>query len=88
MPALEQRERVAAISAFTRVFDALWRRDEGCSGPLPYPIKAAPHPNPLPRALAFVARESLRAGRGSPTEFAAPLCLIATKLTPFDRNLR
>src|SRR5262249_28755969 len=49
------RERVAAN-----------RRGEGVQRPRPYPTKSAPHPNPLPRALSSMARESLRAGRGSP----------------------
>jgi hypothetical protein len=37
---LPLRERVAAISAFTRVSDALWRRGEGVQRARSYPTKA------------------------------------------------
>ena len=58
-------ERVAAASAFTRVFDALWRRGEGCSG---HPTKAPltptlSHSASKTRVNALMLRQSL--GRGS-----------------------
>src|SRR5262249_13775506 len=51
----------------------------------------APHPNPLPRALASVARESMRAGRGSPPSLRHHCAPIPTtrlfqqeRLNPID----
>jgi hypothetical protein len=53
----------------------------------PYQTKASsPRPSPT-RARVCGTRVAAR-GEREPAEFAAPLCLIVTKDTPFERNVR
>ena len=56
----------------------------GCSGHNRTRQKR-PSPKPSPtRARVCGTRDAAR-GEREPTEFAAPLCLIVTKITPFER---